>query len=342
MSELNPVSWKEVKAICESMYLNNIYQTPYQSWEFLNIVGKGFQLKRPLDGIQFTEKTLVYLNSGKVRCVLPIEIDRIKKRIRMRGYCSSIGHLDFIYPSDFTKAEYDDMLILLSDRFNGYTFEFDRISERSLTYTFSIDDGIEKEESECVLIPLVETWENWIQNSVGSRTRKNIRKAYRELEQDGYKIRLEIFNEGKPIDIATWDLICDLFAERSCVHNSLNPKYFHSIVKLIKANDPIGRALHYSKYSMITALYFNNSLVAFGCGVKSNDGRFISMRHGVNMDYKNYQIGLIYTSEVVKKLIENREVYAIKEFDRSRGAEQHKLGVGGIIHKNFHWLRQFS
>lgn len=335
MGEISKIDWNESKTLCDLMYDGNQYQTPYQSWEFLNYVGKGFQLKKPFDGMFYKLQTFVYSNTKGKRCILPLEINSFKKQIRMRGFCSSIGHLDFIYPKDFEKEEYDEMMYLLAEMYKGYTFIFDRISEKSLTYRFNLER--KKETSECILIPIVDDWEVWFQNSTGSKTRKNMRRAYRNIENDGYKISLKVFNSNNKIDINTWNGICNLFAIRSCVHNGLDPKFFSGLVKVIKANDPIAKALYNSKYSMITTMFFNDDLVAFGCGVKSNDGRFISMRHGINMKYKDYQIGLIYTSEVIKEFINNKNIYQVNAFDRSRGAEQHKIGVGGKLHLNYGW-----
>lgn len=341
MNKLEIVDWNDIKDYCDKMYCDNSYQTPYQSWEFLDLVGKGFQLKHPLSSMAFKLLTLGYYNKDCIRCILPLEISKNKKIIRMRGYSSSIGHLDFIYPADFTQSEYSDMIALLSKNFPGYRLIFDRISERSLTYKYSFANKQSMQQSECVSIPLSDSWETWLIDKVGSKTRHNIRRAYRDLEKDGFRVSLTVYNNSNPIDKKTWKEICHLFAERSCVHNNINVKKWLWIVNIIKSRDPIAKALFKSKYSMITVMRFNDELAAFGCGVKSNDGRFISMRHGVNMKYKDYQIGLIYTSEVMKELIDNREKYQVEEFDRSRGAEQHKIGVGGKIHYNYAWEISF-
>lgn len=339
MMRLVSTKWSQIKEICDNMYKDNVYQTPYQSWDFLNHVGKGFQLRHPFASVLYKTTTLALVNSDRTRCILPLEINRFGKKIRMRGFCSSIGHLDFIYPADFRDDEFQEMLVLLQEKHKGYSFIFDRISEKSLTYLYSMPYKHLMTESECVSIPLCESWEDWLQNSVGTKTRKNIRRAYRDLESDGINIRLEIFNRDNPVSNDVWIEICRLFAERSCVHNGLNSRIWTYPVYLLKKYDPIATALHKSEYSMITALFFNNELVAFGCGTRSNDRRFISMRHGVNMKFKDYQIGLIYTSEVIRRLISEKNENGIIEFDRSRGAEQHKIGVGGVIHKNYQWVQ---
>lgn len=224
--------WVELKEIHNSIYCNNKMLTPYQSYEFLRIVGLGKNDKNPFQTIGYKEQNFVLFDQeNKPIAIAPLYSKKIngKYYVIFRGYMTSAGHLDLIYSPQFSYDDYTFLLKEIKKYYREGILQFDRIPDFSLTYKYArLEEKYEINSSTMVTIKLPTTYEEWLK-SLSKSVRQNLRTAYNHLKTDGKTIKYSFYYKKKPSVEVNKDII-HLFSKRLCEHSKINSKLVETLL----------------------------------------------------------------------------------------------------------------
>ena len=152
-----------VKDDIDSLYNNNPFMSPYQSFDFLSITGKGMTDKQPWLTLFMRELNAVCRNTnGDVIVVAPMLYQRKNDgcHVWLRGVWTSAGHLDFVYdPEQYSYEIFSEIIDETVKKLGKCYFHFTKIQEKSLTakYIEKKFQGVyEKRIEECATIVLPE------------------------------------------------------------------------------------------------------------------------------------------------------------------------------------------
>lgn len=339
MYELKTVRWEDCKEVCETLYNNNIYLTPYQEYCFLNRIGIGRKETNPFCTIGFRDETYILYKDTIPKAVVPLYINRIKRIILLRGHYSIIGHLDFVYADNIDNNDYDYLFTCLAKKYSDYTFVLERISEKSLTCKYFAQKKLINDEMRtvCVSIPIEGGYEEWYQ-SLKKSFKQDIRSGNNRLKTDGKEYRFVLDRFNPPDDHAKTEML-KLYTKRACEHSGIESRYISNVVRtflfLTKRRNPFNVALENSEHYIGGRIYIDNTMVAYCQCLLSNDGRVIVPKLSIDLEYKRYNLGGLLISEMIKALCEIGAHTRCKEFDLSRGDERYKYDYGGKNHYNY-------
>lgn len=346
MYEMRLVLWENIKDICEMLYKNNNYLTPYQEYDFLNTVGIGRKETSPFCTVGYRPNTFVLYKDSSARAVFPLYINKQKRTIVLRGFFSIIGHLDFIYANSIEFADFEYALSFLAKQYPGYSLIIDRLSEKSLTCAYLFEKGFIKEEQKytCVSIPFSNGYEKWF-SGLKKSFKQDIRSGYNRLRTDGrrYMFKLNLFETPKA---AVSKDILRLYSKRACEHSNIKSqlvsKVVQAVLRIIKKNNPFTIALENSANYIDGSFYIDDRMVAYCQALLSNDGRVIVPKLSIDLEYKRYNLGGLLISEMIKALSEKMDNDVCCELDLSRGDERYKYDYGGMNHYNYNIVLPLS
>lgn len=332
--------WKELKDIHEKIYRNNTMLSPYQSYEFLSIVGLGKNDKNPVNTIGYKEKNFVIFdNNGEPLAIAPLyaKKDGAGYKILLRGHITSAGHLDFIYRSDFTYEDYCFLINEIKNYYKSGTIYFDRISEHSLVYKYaSKNNFFSMKPSVLVTIHLETTYDNW-HKELSKHVKQNLRTSYNRLKKDEKKFDFKFYYGNTPNKTIRQDIM-HLFARRLCEHSEINSTLVEKALYYLKQRNPMTIGIIKNPEYVGATLYIEDKLAAFFDGIVGQDRRILVPRLAINLDYGRYSPGGILINETMKKIFELGE---FTEFDLQRGDEPYKYSYGGIEYNNYTWSDSF-
>lgn len=330
--ELIKYKWEDLGSVCETLYDNNPYLSPYQEYCFLDIIKNSTNIHNLKEWVEGKNVFYVAKEKGKVICVLPLVVNRKRKEINLLGYLCSVGHLDFIYNRDLSYEEFVGILDKLRILYSGFNLHLDRISQFALTYEYLETKGIEpKESSTCVKIDF-DTYDNWF-SSLSKNCRQNIRTAYNRINRENKALEVITAIGIKPSEKMIEDNI-NLLSKRTIEHNKKSALLF-PLMKLLKGKEALTKALMTSKRFIGANVYLDGIVIAICNGVIANDGRAIITRLSIDTNYGVYCPGGLIINELIKAAILSD--IRITSIDLSRGDEKYKYTYGGKEHFNYEY-----
>lgn len=330
--ELIKYKWEDLRSVCETLYDNNPYLSPYQEYCFLDIIKNSTNIHNLKEWMEGKNVFYVAKEKGKIRCVLPLVVNKKRKTVNLLGHLCSVGHLDFIYNSDLLYDEFEGILDKLRILYNGYILHLDRISQFSLTYGYLTKLGVEpKESSTCVKIDY-DTYDDWF-SSLSKNCRQNVRTAYNRIKRENKVFEVTTAIGVKPTANMIEDNI-NLLSKRTIEHNKKSSILF-PLMKLLKGKEALTKALMTSERFIGANVYLDGKAIAICNGVIANDGRAIITRLSIDTNYGVYCPGGLIINELIKAAISSD--IRISSIDLSRGDEKYKYTYGGSEHFNYEY-----
>lgn len=328
-----------VKDDIDRLYKDNPFMSPYQSFDFLSITGKGMVDKRPWLTFFMQELNAVYRNNkGDVVVVAPMLYQRKEKvcHVWLRGVWTSAGHLDFVYDSEqYTYEVFSEIIDATVHKLGKCIFHFTKIQEKSFTAKYverRFRDSCDKKPEECATIVLPETYDAWF-SSLKKSARQNIRTAYNRMNREALSFEF-IFRDNEPMKDEEYEEMLGLYSQRLAQKNSLKERTIAlRILKFVKTINPMTKALKKMGNTSCGIIRINNEIAGCFWGVSCNDGRLIIPRLSINNKYGVYCPGGLLIAETVKRLTELNGKYT--EFDLSCGDEPYKYAYGAVPHYNY-------
>ena len=331
--ELIKYKWEDLKPVCETLYENNPYLSPYQEYSFIDVIKKSTNIHNLKEWMEGKNVIYVAKKGDDIICVLPLVVNKKRHKINLLGYLCSVGHLDLLYKSTFSYDDFKEILEQLRTLYKGYTLHLDRISQYSLTYEYLTSLGIEpKEPSTCVKIDF-DTYDNWF-GSLSKSCKQNIRTAYNRINRENKKLDIVTAIGELPSSKMVSDNI-DLLSKRTIEHNKKSARLL-PLMKILKGKEALTKALMTSKRFIGANVYLDGRVIAICNGLIANDGRAIITRLSVDTIYGVYCPGGLIINELIKAVIASEK--PINSIDLSRGNEKYKYTYGGQEHYNYEFF----
>jgi len=322
----------DLKDIWNSIYSNNPLLSPYQSYEFCNIVANDYRFS----SLRFLLKPLFYKieKDGK-----PIMIFPLWKKPSVKppfftyylfpDFCLA-GYLDPIYDINSTDEDFKNAFELIKSEINAPLF-FRRVNEKSLFNKYMFSSFKYRDFAPCVKIAFENGYDNFYK-ALSKNVRQNIRTSYNRLVRDNVSYRLDVFhNEYLKDDI--WDDVLYLHLKRKYLRDGIKEKGIRNYIS--RNHDPIEKALRGHKDNYLFLLYMNDSPAAYFAGFLTNDRKsLIIPRLSINDDFKFYSPGYVLITETIRYLEKEGE---IKLIDLCHGDQSYKYSLGGKEHNNYYY-----
>ena len=296
---------------------HNIYQTySFNHIVYLHYIESGHNLIRRL---RFGDKPLyaVEYEDGDAVCIAPLYLfNNPMKVIRILGYSTNAGYLDFIYKDEKYVASLVDFL---KKQFPEHNFEFSFVPARSpLSHT----GELLKEYSNYAVHLL--NYDSWY-TSLSKSTKQNIRTAYNRLKTDGHAIQLTLYDmESSDLEKVILSAN-DIYWRRRIDWTGNEKEYSKYNREVFPKKDVIYQSLRKKKNTIIAVLKVDSQDAGFFVGLKFDHGICIP-RLAIDMRFARYSPGMILINEYLKSLSEVEFPYT---FDLCRGDEGYKNSLHG-------------
>lgn len=325
----------EIKDLWEKLYHNNKSLSWYQSYSWNSTLEKVVNGRRITKYYGYKIKYLIYEN----KVIIPVIQNDNKKILEMLGGRESSDYISFIYDDSISK---DELTLICEQFFNNYSQytiildkfnRFNRLTNLLLS-ALSQKGNVTIEKKECVCVNCSQKGDIFY-NTLGKSSRQNYRTAKNRLNKDGLTYRIEMgVNLLSREKIKTFQ---DIYSERRLDCDSQGKgkilRFVKRTVKMLLAERDIDGISDFSRNNVVfsSAIYINDEIAAFCEGCGNNDGKSISIaRVATNKKYYKYSPGQILLIETIDK-IKTKYDY----FDLTRGVEDYKFKLGGVIHNNY-------
>ena len=342
--------WCELSVLWDEFYDNNVYATPFQSYAFLTVTGKGKpQRKDLLRLLSLKEMNLVLYVNDEITAIAPLLIKRKHKKhiVYFRGQFTTANHLDFLYKPGWSYEDCKFLMDSIRSSLGDVSFMLERVSEKSVTSQYLKEyfaaGRIEKQV--CVSVPVPQNYDDW-HKSLNKSVRRNMVTHKNRLERDLIDWST-VFYCGDIIGDAISKKMMLVYADRFLVKNHFHfgplKKLIKRILLIILLRDKVTQYLNNSKNNFHAIVYMNREIAAFTSGLICNDKRVILSRLAISTKYAKYGPGGILLSAVMQYVIEQNEKgqVEIDELDLSAGGQggmSYKYAYGGKEHLNFAFM----
>lgn len=249
-------------------------------------------------------------------CILPLAVNTKRRRLRMLSYYGRMDYEDIISSTEDT--EHNRRLISKAlQPYEGYTIEAVHIAEDSRLYR-TLGDKMTWKET-CVAIDISRGYEAWFEG-LNKHQRQNVRTAYNRKEKEGFEVRLEVYDDHRPIPRGLWRRLQEIYEERGGDPGSR----WHLWWK--RQKNAFTHILHHVEGHRIYVLLHGNEPVAYMAGLlHSGQSCYYVPRLSHNIAYNRYSPGILLICETIKQLCEE----GIATLDLLLGDEPYKLAMGG-------------
>lgn len=316
----------QLKNIWDDFYQDNLYLSPYSSWEYNNISYNCFKFQTS----RWKEKNffLVEYINDKAVAIIPLTFRR--GNLNIFGDFESGGALDFIYPENTSDEVFGNIFYDLRKFFPKQTLCLNKINERSPLYKYLQAKHYEPSNTrKCVKIPFGNSYKEYYQG-LSRNQRLNINKTFNRLEHD---------KQEYSIDIKINSIVSDKFMKDALrIYNKREgERVGHERGYVSKFRqlhfEPITPALQKMSNNFNAGLSLKGvGLIAFLSGFITNGNEFIGPRCAMDSTFARYSPGKLLINESIKWLIANTNIRCL---DLSRGDENYKYEMGGIQHINY-------
>lgn len=339
--------WHELSLYWSELFNKNIHLTPYQSYEFLTLTGKGKPQRKDLFRLLgLKELNLVLYKDNEVIAIAPLLIKKKNKKhiVYLRGHFTTAYNLDFIYKPDWSYNDFKFLMDYVRSLLWNVSFYFDRMVDTSVTCEYMKDyftsGHIEKQE--CVSIPVPQSYDDWFM-SLSKSIRRNITRYTNGLKRDNINWYVDFYC-GDEIDDHTCKKMMTVYANRFLVKNNFRFGPFSKLILTILVKmlmkDKITKYLNKSKENFHAILYMNNRIAAFTSGIICKDKRIAFSRLAIDTEFAKYGPGGVLLSSAVRYVIEQNKnrILNISEMDMAQGGGggmSYKYAYGGKDHYSY-------
>jgi Protein involved in cellulose biosynthesis (CelD) len=316
----------QLKNIWDDFYQDNLYLSPYSSWEYNNISHNCFKFQTS----RWKEKNffLVEYENDKALAIVPLTLRR--GILNIFGDFESGGALDFIYPANTSLNVFETIFRDLRAFFPKHTLCLNKINERSLLYKYLREKGYEPSSTRnCVKIEFRNSYEEYFK-SLSQNQRRNMHASHNRLAVDKKEYNL---------DIKISSIVSETFMKDSLrIYNKREgERVGHERGSFSKFRqlhfEPITPAIKKMTGNFNAGLYLKGAgLMSFLSGFITNGNEIICPRGAIDSTFARYYPGKLLINETIKWLIANTNIRCL---DLSRGEEIYKYEMGGIQHINY-------
>lgn len=346
-AEIKKVQFASAKDIIEEVYTSNDSLSCYQSYQFLNITGKGFMDKSPLSIIFWSDVTYVQYKNGTAVAVVPLLKRKTKGKteLRLRGAFTSAGILNAIYRKDWAYDDFVKLIGYIRKDIPNAKFCVGRLPQDSLflryakTFWNLPDDTIKRQE--CVSIPIPDSFDMWYQQ-LSKSVKQNYRTSLNRLKTDGLHFAVKSF-WNQPMDRDRFHQTTKLYAQRLSEHNTKKrwmQKLIEIPLRFQKTVNPMSHTFLQMDSCFDVELYIQEELAAVCCGYLTRPDRAMVPRFYINTKFSRYSPGGILIAEIIKMTTKTGlpvyngggggRITHVRHLDLSRGAEKYKYNYGGV------------
>lgn len=349
MKEIVKRDWAELASIWNELFDQNPVASPFQSYEFLSLTGKGKPQREDLfRTLGLKELNVVLYKDHQPVAIAPMlfKTKKGKTIVYFRGHFTVANHLDLIYAA----LDYEDFQFLMDgirDMLGGVSFFLDRVYCQSPTsgYLKQYLSSAEIQEHECFAIPIPIHYEDWYCGLHKSH-RQKINNTNNRIAKDDILCETT-FVVGEQVDSAIYNKMILVYADRFMVKNNFGCGPFHSIVKKILQifllHDKITQWLKTADQRVHVIVTMNNEIAAFTSGLICKDKRILCSRLAINTKYGRYSPGAVLLSSIVGYLAQQREAGKtdVEKLDLSQGCRSgmnYKTAYGGEVYYNYTFM----
>lgn len=262
-------------------------------------------------------KFVVGYDNNKPVCLAPLIVDKVPfPCIRLLGYGTNAGYLDYIYTKDSYAYELHKYCRNL---FKEYQFEYTFVKETSPLC--SMMNSVEKFNNYAVCL---EEYEEYYKN-LSRSTRQNIRTAYNRIHTDGGEFEFALFDKNyEKLEELLKDLN-EIYQKRRLEWSPKDKPIPKRKKKIILKRDIIFQGMRKMENALIAVLYINKKPAAFFMGFTFHNGVCIP-RLAIDTEYSRYSPGMILINEFLKQVSAKNFI-----FDLCRGDEGYKSKLRGKI-----------
>lgn len=327
----------EICGLWKRLYRGNRELTWFQSYEWNAALERQFAARRIT---RYGGCALQYVVIDD-EFIAPLVIDRLRRRVELLGSREASDYLSFEFTGEMADARLRACTEALLDRFPGYTFAADRIHESSRLVRIFQQIGrqgryaVRSETRACVRIDVRAGTESFC-SSLSRSTRQNYRTAVNRIHRDGHTYEV-LAGFGRLSEDEGRQLLELHRSRRAACDSRRTAKErilarLREAVKRLLGEEDVDVLSEYAraKEVFLSIIRIDGCIAAFCEGDLNNDGRTLSIaRVAIGEAYCRYSPGQILLLETIEKLRDRLDC-----FDLTRGTEDYKRRLGGVVHYN--------
>ena len=335
MKEIVKKEWVELPSVWNELIQKNPFATPFQSYAYLTLTGKGKPLRSDMFRILGVKELNLVLYADHVPVAIApllVKTKQGKTTVYFRGHFTAACQLDFIYAD----LSYDDFKFLMDgvrELLGDISFFLDRVYSKSPTsgylkqYLASAE--IQEHEGYAMLIP--EHYDDWYKGLHKSQ-RQKLNNTNNRLAKDNVACTTRLYI-GEKIDAAVYRRMIFVYVDRFLVKNNVRFGPFQYIVKkalqFYLLRDKMSRFLNIAGNSFHVIVYMNQEIAAFVSGLLCKNKRILCSRLAIDIKYGRYNPGTVLLSSAIRYLAEEKEANKtdIELMDMGQGCQ------GGMAYK---------
>ena len=327
---------EKIEELWKKLYKENPSLSWFQSYLWNEALEKAFYNRR----IRYHGCTLKYIVYDR-RFIIPLVVNKREKDIELLGGKESSDYLSFIYDYSATDLELISWIKHFLNEFKGYSISLERINENNRLSsvlkeaTKQLNVVCRIEERECVVVNTNTNTDTFV-SSLSKSTRQNYRTAINRINKDGLKYK--VINDYSMVSDSFQSELLNIYKERRADCDSADKVSDRTIslakncVKKMLGENDFDVLSEYSKKDkvFVSQIFIDDGLAAFCEGNFNNRLDCISIaRVATNSQFYKYSPGMILLIDTIEQLKTN-----ITFFDLTRGTEDYKFKLGGVIHRN--------
>lgn len=296
--------WEQVEQMSNNVYQSYTYNLllyKYRKTSISNI--KSFNTKTVF---------VVAFDKGQAVAIAPLTVNENPRCVRLLGYGSNSGSLDFIYNNE---KYVQPLFYACANYLKGYKFDFSFVPENSpLIHVMN-----KSSENENFYLQ-VNNYKNYYE-SLSKSMRQNVRTSYNRLTTDRKNYFLEVHNS---ISVKICKEIDEVYIKRKKTWNGVETKTVN------RFRDIVYSSVNKLREGKMCILRIDNEVAAFFIGYEGEDVIHIP-RLAINEKYARYSPGIVLINEYLKL-----EITSI--FDLGRGQETYKIKLNGVMYKTYNLI----
>lgn len=259
---------------------------------------------------------VVAYENGSAKCIAPIMVfNKPEKVIRMLGYNTNAGYLDFIYEDSKYVAPTVEHI---KSKYPEHVLEFTFVHETSKLC--SMGERIQEFANYAITLHGHDTWFRGLSKS----TRQNIRTAYNRLKTDGHEYSIEVYHAHELNLEKKISRVNDIYWRRRVIWTGKESEYSRYNRMVFPKRDAIYQSLRKKENTVLVVLNIDDREAAFFMGLQYENGICIP-RLAIDVEYSRYSPGLVLINEYLKSV----QIDGQYTFDLCRGEEGYKTALNG-------------
>jgi len=210
----------------------------------------------------------------------------------------------------------------------GYSIILSRINCESYFYKHIKQNDSFNSEEKCGKINFT-TYDDWY-NSLSKHMKQNLRTAYNKISREEIVQELKIYDKNNWSKNTYKRQIDEIYERRWQTKNNAKFNFIKKILR--RFSNPVNKLLNQYPERLLFILCLNGKVAAF-CSCIYRDKKLYIPRLSIDsVNFKNYDVGSLLISEVLKY---NNEKKLFNVIDLTRGGEPYKFKLGAIEHFNY-------